>query len=70
MLSDGVIMDYEVIVRHLLNNSTNPFNREHLTLEILEEYNKKPEIVKKIEEFKIKLNKFKNSLMKKNSNSI
>jgi len=59
MLPNNIIIDYGTISRHLLNNDTNPFNRELLTLEILEEYNKKESIKTKIDEFKDKVNEFK-----------
>ena len=58
MLPNDIIVDYSVISRHLLNNDTNPFNREHLTIDLLKEYNKKPEVIAKIEEFKVKLREF------------
>ena len=58
MLPNDIIVDYGVISRHLLNNDTNPFNREHLTIDLLKEYNKKPEVIAKINEFKIKLSEF------------
>ena len=58
MLPNDIIVDYGVISRHLLNNDTNPFNREHLTIDLLKEYNKKPEVIAKIDEFKIKLSEF------------
>ena len=34
-LPSGIIMDRSVITRHLLNSSTDPFNRQHLTEEQL-----------------------------------
>lgn len=34
-LPSGVIVDRPVIVRHLLNCSQDPFNRQHLTLDML-----------------------------------
>ena len=34
-----IIMDRSVITRHLISEETNPFNREHLTIESLNEYN-------------------------------
>tara|TARA_Y100000591_G_C21848954_1_gene710420 strand:- start:710 stop:2911 length:2202 start_codon:yes stop_codon:yes gene_type:complete len=58
MLPNDIIVDYGVITRHLLNNDTNPFNREHLTIDILKEYNEKPEVIAKIDEFKVKLSEF------------
>jgi len=34
-LPSGIIMDRPVIIRHLLNSNTDPFNRESLTEEML-----------------------------------
>ena len=46
------------IMTHLLNNQTNPLTREPLTLETFKKYNEEPEIVEKIDNFKLKLQKF------------
>jgi len=35
-LPSGIIMDRHIITRHLLNSSTDPFNRQKLTLDMLE----------------------------------
>ena len=35
-LPSGVIMDRPVIIRHLLNSSQDPFNRQELTVDMLE----------------------------------
>ena len=59
MLPNNIIIDYEVIKRHLLTCETNPFNRDVLTLEILEEYNSKDDIKEKIDVFKEKIKEFK-----------
>ena len=53
-----IVMDKEVIARHLLSDEYNPFNREKLTLQLLEEYNKSSEIKDKIEQFLKAKNKF------------
>jgi len=62
--SSGIYMDYDVIKKHLLYHNFDPFNRDELTLEKLEEYNNSDEIreqnelfKKKIEEWKINKNK-------------
>ena len=34
-LPSGVIMDRKIIDRHLLNSTTDPFNRQHLTSDML-----------------------------------
>lgn len=57
--NSDIIMDKEVIARHLITDQHNPFNREPLTIELLEEYNKKNEIISKLNEYKEKLNKWK-----------
>ena len=57
-----IIMDREVISRHLVTEEHNPFNREHLTLDMLDEYNKKPDILVKIGEFIRKIEDWKKSL--------
>jgi len=54
-----LFVEESVIKRHLLTCDENPFNRKPLTTEQLNEYNKKDEIIEKITEFKIKLNKWK-----------
>mgnify|MGYP006135846059 CR=1 FL=1 len=59
-----IIVDKDVISRHLLTDNYNPFNRETLTIETLEEYNTKDEIVIKIKEFKEKVHEWKESLTK------
>lgn len=56
-----IIMDKGIIMRHLLNDKHNPFNREDLTVEQLEEYNKSEDIILVLKEFKIKLKEFKRS---------
>eukprot|EP00467_Chlorarachnion_reptans_P000373 CAMPEP_0114533446 /NCGR_PEP_ID=MMETSP0109-20121206/27251_1 /TAXON_ID=29199 /ORGANISM="Chlorarachnion reptans, Strain CCCM449" /LENGTH=651 /DNA_ID=CAMNT_0001716673 /DNA_START=263 /DNA_END=2218 /DNA_ORIENTATION=- len=43
-----MVMDYSVIMRHLLNNETDPFNRSKLTPDMLEEM---PELKQEIKEF-------------------
>lgn len=58
MLPNDIVMDYEVISRHLLTSKTNPFNREELTIEILDDYNKKKDVIEKLNKFKLKLDKF------------
>lgn len=35
LLPSGAIMDRPIITRHLLNSSTDPFNRQHLTEDML-----------------------------------
>jgi hypothetical protein len=58
MLPNDIIIDLGTISRHLLTSETNPFDRSPLTMELLEEYNKKPCVKNKIDEFKMKLKEF------------
>lgn len=59
MLPNNIIIDYSTISRHLLTNESNPFNREPLTLEILDEYNKTDLVKNEIDLFKAKVIEFK-----------
>ena len=43
-----IIMERDVIFRHLLENQHNPFNRDPLTKKELEEYNKRDDILEKL----------------------
>ena len=54
-----IIMDKLVIKKWLLENNSNPYNRKHLTMEILEEYNKKENVVKRVDKFRRELNEWK-----------
>jgi hypothetical protein len=58
MLPNEIIIDLDTISRHLLTSETNPFDRTPLTMELLEEYNKKPCVKNTIDEFKMKLKEF------------
>lgn len=57
-----IIVDKDVISRHLLTDNYNPFNRETLTIETLEEYNTKEEAVIKIKAFQEKVQEWRHSL--------
>ena len=48
-LPSGIVTDRPVIVRHLLNSSIDPFNRQPLTLDMLEP---QPELQQQIERWK------------------
>jgi len=48
-------IDYDVITRHLLTSSDNPFTRDPLSKTQLEEYNARPDIQERIELFKQRL---------------
>ena len=52
-------MDLDVIKKHLLYHNFDPFNREFLSLEILEKYNKKEDIKKECDDFMNNLNEWK-----------
>ena len=58
MLPNDIIIDRGTILRHLLTSETNPFDRAPLTIEILEEYNTKPEVKHLVDEFKLKIKEF------------
>tara|TARA_Y100000780_G_scaffold230794_1_gene253827 strand:- start:531 stop:2681 length:2151 start_codon:yes stop_codon:yes gene_type:complete len=55
-----IVLDKDTILKHLLHNETNPFTREPLTIEMLEDYNSKPEIKKLIDSIKQQISKYKN----------
>ena len=57
--SCGKYVDYDVIKKHLLYHNFDPFNRDELSLEQLEEYNNKPEIKEKNELFKKEIEEWK-----------
>jgi hypothetical protein len=49
-----IIMERDVILRHLLENQDNPFNREPLTKKELNDFNARDDIISKIAEFNTK----------------
>jgi len=51
----------DVILRHLLENGDNPFNREPLTKKELEEFNEREEILAKINDFNERKAKYSDS---------
>ena len=57
--SSGHCVDYDIIKKHLLYHNFDPFNREELTLEILDKYNNQEEIQKKNNDFKFKIEEWK-----------
>ena len=57
--SSGHCVDYDIIKKHLLYHNFDPFNREELTLEILDKYNHQDEIKKKNNDFKLKIEQWK-----------
>lgn len=50
--SSGIVLDKWTICNHLLSNESDPFNREKLTIEILESYNNTEIAKEKIKQFK------------------
>ena len=66
--STKIIMDKNVIARHLISDPHDPFNRDSLTLEELEKYNLKDEVVKEIDSFKTKIKDFKEKIKNENEN--
>ena len=66
--STKIIMDKNVIARHLISDPHDPFNRDSLTLEELEKYNLEDEVVKEIDSFKTKIKDFKEKIKNENEN--
>lgn len=60
-LPNKIIMDKSIIKEYLLIKKENPFNREYLDWNILIEYNKKEDVVKRLDEFSKKLSKYKSN---------
>jgi hypothetical protein len=57
-----IYMDREVICRHLLTEETNPFNRESLSIKILDEFNSQENIKNKLSIFKRKIENWKKEI--------
>jgi ubiquitin conjugation factor E4 B len=58
--NSDIIIDKDTILKHLLQSETNPFTREHLTIDMIEEYNSIPEIKLSIDTLKEQITKYKN----------
>jgi len=58
-LPNKIIMDKSIIKEYLLIKKENPFNREYLDWNLLIEYNKKEDVVKRLDEFNKKLSNYK-----------
>lgn len=58
-LPNKIIMDKSIIKEYLLIKKENPFNREYLDWNLLIEYNKKEDVVKRLDEFSKKLSNYK-----------
>ena len=57
--SEDLFFDKSTMIKQLLIKEENCFNRSPLTIQQMEEYNKTPIIMEKINMFKDKLNKWK-----------
>jgi hypothetical protein len=55
MVPENVIVDKNMITRYLLTHNENPFNRLELNINILNEYNNRPDVLIKINEYKKEL---------------
>jgi len=58
-LPNKIIMDKSIIKEYLLIKKENPFNREYLDWNLLIEYNKKEDVIKRLNEFSKKLSNYK-----------
>ena len=54
--SSNIILDKNTILQQLLHCEQDPYSREHLTKEILEEYNMKESVKIKIDKIKQRIN--------------
>lgn len=61
------IFDKISIITHIHNSKENPYTREPLTIQMLEEYNKKPEIIEEINLFLEKKKQFEENYIKTNT---
>ena len=57
-VSADLFLDKVTMIKQLLSKEENPFTRQKLTLEELNNYNKEPDVVKKINSYKEKLAKW------------
>lgn len=58
-LPNKIIMDKSIIKEYLLIKKENPFNREYLDWNLLIEYNRKEDVIKRLDEFSKKLSNYK-----------
>lgn len=63
VLSKDIIVDRYIIYKHLIENEYNPFNRDYLTIPMLEKLNCKHEMIRKLNSFnhdlRVQIDKFK-----------
>jgi hypothetical protein len=55
----NMFMERSVIIQHLLNKGENPFNRQKLTVQELENYNSTNEVIIELNKFKTRFNEWK-----------
>jgi hypothetical protein len=53
--SSNIILDRTIIIKHLLTTNNDPFTRENLTIDDLNEFNNKKEISEKMSQLKEKI---------------
>ena len=64
-LPNNIIISRSTIFQHLMSSNENPFDRTELTIEILDKYNSKLEVIDRINEFKKKLEDWKKTIISK-----
>ena len=62
---NNIIIDKNIISKHLLNSDKKSFTRSKLTMKMVEEYNNKTDVNLKLEEFKSELNSLEKNNFKK-----
>ena len=60
--TSDIFMDKSVIIKHLLSDESDPFNRKKLTIQMLEEYNNSSAIKEENLNLKNKINEWKDNL--------
>ena len=62
VLSKDIIVDRYIIYKHLIENEYNPFNRDYLTVPMLEQFNCKHDMIQKLNSFnhdlRVQIDKF------------
>lgn len=63
VLSNDIIVDRYIIYKHLIENEYNPFNRDYLTIPMLEQFNCKHDTIQRLNSFnhelRVQIDKFK-----------
>ena len=60
--SSNILMDKSVIITHLLSDLTDPFNRDFLDIDKLNEYNNQEDVIEKLELIKEKIKKYQSNI--------